>query len=154
MKPTTLNFVCAHPVGVSWLIGALTLNVFVFAVLMAEVSSSVPHFGSGIIFPSVVLFCSTTLLGYFLGMFTCWPWVRALCSKFNGASLKIGDEVHILSGPDRNEVAKVYEKTIGQGGWTLVRLDLGSERKTSCTDIFEQYSVLNITRANSKSAVS
>ncbi len=58
----------------------------------------------------------TSLLGFFLGMFTCWPWIRVICSRFNSAPLQIGDRVLILSGPQKGTTAEVYEITVGQGG--------------------------------------
>jgi hypothetical protein len=86
----------------------------------------------------------TTLLGYFLGMFVCWPAVRIACTRYNAASLKSGDQVMILSGPQKGNIAEVYDITVGQGGWNLARLDLGQERKEKFRDIFEEYSLLKI----------
>ena len=77
-------------------------------------------------------------------MFTCWPLVRVICSRYNGAPLKTGDQVMILSGPQKGKIFEVYEITVGQGGWELARLDLGEERKEKFRDIFEEYSLLKI----------
>lgn len=83
-----------------------------------------------------------TLLGYFAGMFTCWPIIRPVCSRFNGAPFKAGDHVMILSGPLRGSVTGVEEITAGQGRWDVVRLDLGPDRRRNCTDTFEEYALL------------
>ena len=88
----------------------------------------------------------TSLLGLFLGMFTCWPLIRVVCSRLNGAPLRPGDQVVILSGAHKGDIAEVYEITVGQGGWNLARLDLGPERKDQFTDIFEEYSLFKIKR--------
>jgi hypothetical protein len=87
-----------------------------------------------------------TLLGCLGGMIACWPLVRIICSKVNGAPLEPGDQVTILSGPNKGIVAEVYEITRGQGGWELALLDLGPERENRFGDIFEEYSLLKINR--------
>ena len=86
----------------------------------------------------------TSNLGCFVGMLACWPWIRVICSRYNSAPLKIGDRVLILAGPQKGDMAEVYEITAGQGGWNLARLDIGPERRKKFTDIFEEYSLLKI----------
>lgn len=81
----------------------------------------------------------SSLLGFILGMFTCWPLIRVLCSRYNGAPLKQNDQVMILSGAHKGTIVNVYEITKGQGGWELARLNIGQESK-----IFEEYSLLKI----------
>ncbi len=93
---------------------------------------------------------ATAGLGFFLGMFTCWPWIRPICSRFNGAPLKTGDRVLVLAGPYKGTTAQVYGITIGQGGWSLARLDLGPAHRDKFTDIVEEYSVLKINGDESK----
>ena len=87
---------------------------------------------------------AATGLGFFLGMFTCWPWIRPICSRFNGAPLKTGDRVLILAGPHKGTTAQVHMVITGQGGWELARLDLGPAHRDRFTDIVEEYSVLKI----------
>src|SRR5262249_22240465 len=87
---------------------------------------------------------AATGFGFFLGMFTCWPWVRPICSKVNSAPLKIGDRVLVLSRRHRGATAQVYEITMGQGGWNLARLDLGPAYREKFSDIFKEYSVFKI----------
>jgi len=87
---------------------------------------------------------AATGLGFFSGMFTCWPWIRPICSTFNGAPLKTGDRVLVLAGPPRGTTAQVYEITTGQGGWDLARLDLGPAHRDKFTDIVAEYSVVKI----------
>jgi hypothetical protein len=59
--------------------------------------------------------------------------------------LKVGDKVKVLTGPLCGKIAIVYEVPLGQGGWSLARLELGHEQKEKFTDIFEQYSLLKLT---------
>jgi hypothetical protein len=138
------NKICAHPVAVSWLLGACALAGAIFILLSREVGlASILSDLRAALFLTFGLFLAT-LLGYFVGMFTCWPFIRPICSRVNGAPFKIGDHVLVLSGPEQGQTAEVYEITVGQGGWNLVRLDFGEERRKSFRDIFEEYSLLRI----------
>jgi hypothetical protein len=137
MTPTVLNRICAYPAVISWIIGASVL----IGLVVPSISAASDLRGTAFLF---LAFVSAIGLGFFLGMFTCWPWVRPICSKINGAPLKIGDRVLILSRRYRGTTAEVYEIITGQGGWDLARLDLGSARRAKSTDIFELYSVVKI----------
>jgi len=108
----------------------------------ASLSTIVPDWQTMLLLVWILI--PSTGLGLFLGMFTCWPLVRVICSRYNGAPLKVGDQVIILSGPDKGKLAEVYEITVGQGKWELARLDLGQERQEKFRDIFEEYSLLKI----------
>lgn len=79
-----------------------------------------------------------------MGMLTCWPLVRVVCSRYNGAPLQVGDRVMILSGPQKGRIGEVYQITTGQGGWDLAKLDLGQEIGEIFMDIFEEYAVMKI----------
>lgn len=136
--PSVLHKICAHPVGISWAIGAGVLNVLVLTPLICVVSTLQ---GVVLLLLAVVLL---TGLGFFVGMFTCWPWIRRICSRINGAPLKIGDRVLVLSRRHRGTIAEVHAITTGQGGWELARLNLGPAERDKHTDIFEEYSVLKI----------
>jgi hypothetical protein len=138
MRPSVLNKICACPVVISWIIGACVLNGLVLSALISIASDL-----QGLVFLLLAVVAATGL-GFFLGMFTCWPWIRRICSKINGAPLKIGDRVLVLSRRHRGTTAQVYEITTGQGGWDLARLDLGPAHRDKFTDIFEEYSVLKI----------
>lgn len=144
MIPAALHRMCAYPMIISWVPGACLLDITTLVLLSKEVSlAAIASDWQGILLLALVLI-PATLLGYFAGMFTSWPAVRILCGKINGAPLKTGDHVVILSGLQRGTVARVYEITTGQGGWNLARLDLGKECREKFRDIFEEYSVLKI----------
>ena len=142
MMPSALNRVCAHPILISWILGASILNAIVLTVPfngVRLVSIASEWQGWAFLILAVV---AATGLGYFLGMFTCWPWIRPICSRLNGAPFMCGDHVVILAGPLRGRCAVVEDITKGQGGWDIVWLDLGPERRKTFSNIFEEYSML------------
>ena len=146
IRLNVLNRICAYPVIISWVLGACVANLAVIGFLSNEVGLSGLTANWHVIAWLLFALILSSLLGYFLGMFTCWPLVRRICSRLNGAPLKIGDQVLVLSGPHKGEMADVREITVGQGGWDLAILDLGSEREARLPDIFEEYSLLKIER--------
>jgi hypothetical protein len=129
---------------ISWVVGACALNAAGFALISHGLSVWAIFSDWHTILLSVFAVIPTSLLGFFLGVFTCWPWIRAICSRYNGSPLRVGDHVLILSGPQKGDFALVYEITVGQGGWNVARLDLGEEREKKFKDIFEEYSLLKI----------
>jgi hypothetical protein len=144
MTPSALNKICAHPVIISWVLGACALNAGIVAYISRGlILSSVVSDWKTLLLLLLALIPST-LLGYLVGMFSYWPLVRIFCSKCNAAPLKVGDQVMVLKGPQKGSIAKVYQIIVGQGGWHLARLDFGQERQTKFTDIFEEYAVLKI----------
>jgi hypothetical protein len=144
MTPSVLNNICARPVVISWIIGACVLDGLLLTVPsngLQLISIASDWQGAAFLLLAVV---AATGLGFFLGMFTCWPWIRHICSRINGAPLRIGDRVLVLSRRHRGTTTQVYEITTGQGGWDLARLDLGTAHRDKFTDIFEEYSVLKV----------
>ena len=144
MTPSALNKVCARPVAVSWFLGACGLDAAIVALLSKEVSLTAIMSDWRASLFLVLALIPGTLLGYFAGMFTCWPFIRPICSRLNGAPFRVGDHVMILSGPLRGGTAEVEDITPGQGGWGVVWLDLGPEHRKTFSNIFEQYSLLKI----------
>src|SRR5437867_4982419 len=139
MTPSVLNRVCARPVLICWIVGACVLDAVVLTVPSNGVRlSSIASDWQGWAF-LILAVVAATGLGYFLGMFTCWPWIRPICSRFNGAPFKSGDHVVILEGPLRGTTAEVEDITKGQGGWDVVWLDLGPERRKTFSNIFEEW---------------
>lgn len=150
MTPSVLNKVCARPVVISWIIGASVLSGLVLSVPSNGVRLiSIASDWQGGVFLLLAVVAATGL-GYFLGMFTCWPWIRPICSRINGAPLKVGDRVLVLSRRHNGTTTQVYEITTGQGGWDLARLDLGPAHRDKFTDILEEYSVLKINGEQSR----
>ena len=143
--PNALNKICAHPVAVSWVLGACALNAAVFGSICHGVSLSAVVFDWQTILLLVWIFIPTTLLGYFLALFTCLPMLfMVICRRYNGAPFKAGDQVMILSGPQKGKIARVYEMTVGQAGQKLARVDLGQGYQNNFTDIFEEYALFKI----------
>jgi hypothetical protein len=146
MTPSVLNRICARPVVISWMIGACVLDTLVLKVPSNGVRlTSIASDWQGMSFLLLALTAATGL-GYFLGMFTCWPWIRPLCSKVNGAPFKLADSVMILTGPLRGTTAEVEDITKGQGGWDVIWLGLGPERRKHFSNIFEEYSLFKMRR--------
>jgi hypothetical protein len=129
---------------VSWVLGACALNAAVIRAISngGSLSAIASNWQASLFLLAALI--PSSLLGYFLGMFICGPLIRVVCSRFNGAPLRTGDRVMILSGPRKGEIAEVYEIAVGQGGWNLARLDLGQEYKDRHRDVFEQFSLLKI----------
>jgi hypothetical protein len=144
VKPSALNKICAHPMIVTWVLGACVLNAFILGSISHGMSLAVMISDWQTMEIFTLAFIPATGLGFFLGMFTCWPMVRVICSRYNGAPLKVGDQVLILTGPDKGKIVEVWEITVGQGGWELARLNLSEERSQKFRDIFEEYSLLKI----------
>jgi len=144
MVPSVLNKVCAHPMVVTWVLGACALHGVIYVSVWREVPVSALVSDWQAILLLVLAIIAATLLGFFVGMFTCWPLVRIICSRYNAAPLQAGDQVMILSGPEKGKIAEVYEITKGQGGWNLAKLDLGQERAERFRDIFEEYSLFKL----------
>jgi hypothetical protein len=69
--------------------------------------------------------------------------MRAICNRYNGASLKTGDQV-IIAWTSKRKIVDVCHITVGQRGRELASLDLGEEEKEKFRDIFEEYSLLRI----------
>lgn len=147
-KPTLKNSICAHPVALSCILGATVLNGCLLLVpinsvrLITIVSEPV---GVALL---LVVIAATSGIGCLAGMFTCWPWIRPLCSRINGAPFRPGDQVLILTGALRGTVADVCNITKGQGGWGVVWLNLPSTANDR-SNLFEEYSLLKITATRS-----
>jgi hypothetical protein len=144
MQPGWLNKICAHPVAVSWVLGACGIDVPLMVSILRGGSLRAIVADWQVMLVVVLVLIPASGLGLIIGMFTCWPWMRIICSRYNAAPLKVGDHVMILSGPQKGKIVRVYEITVGQGGWELARLDLSAESNKDFRDIFEEYSVLKL----------
>lgn len=134
-----LNKICAYPVVISWFWGALATNIAFFYYFLHDTPWSVTVADAQTVFILLFTFIPLTLLGFFLGMFTCWPLIRVICCKCNGNLLAEGDQVMILSGPQKGKIVEVREMRTGQGGWAIAKVDLAGGRK-----YFPLYSLLKI----------
>ena len=144
MTPSVLNRICAHPDAISWMIGACVLDTLVLKLPSDGVRlTSIASDWQGLSFLLLAL-AGATGLGCFLGMFACWPWIRPLCSKVNGAPFELADRVMILAGPLRGTTAEVEDITKGQGGWNIIWLGLGPERRKRFSNIFQEYSLFKM----------
>lgn len=146
MKPRVLNRICAHAEIVACILGSCAFNALLYGFGREVPLRDIAPDWQYMLYLLVLAVPAATLLGALLGMFAFWPSVRVVCSRINGAPLKPGDQVLILSGAHKGTTAKVHEITLGQAGWELARLDLGEEYKGRCADIYEEYSLLRLQR--------
>ena len=129
---------------ICWGIGACILDAFLLTAHPDGVRFiSIASDAQGWLY-LILAVIGTTGLGFFLGMFTCWPWIRPLCCKLNGAPFKVGDHVVIMVGDMRGTVAEVEDITKGQGGQDVIWLDMGPERRKKFSNIFEEYTLKKI----------
>ena len=144
MNTNALNRVCARPVLICWILGALVADSIALTVPSNGVRLiSIASDMQGWLF-LILAVIGAAGLGFYVGMFTCWFWVRPLCCKLNGAPFKIGDHAVIMVGQLRGTVAEVEDITKGQGGQDVVWLDLGPERRKKFSNIFEEYSLMKV----------
>lgn len=144
MTASLLNRVCARPMLICWVVGACILSAFMLTARFTGVRLiNIASDAQGWLFLILAL-VGITGLGFYLGMFTCWPWVRALCCRLNGAPFKLGDHVVILVGPLRGTVADVEDITKGQGGQDVIWLALGPECRKGFSNIFAEYSLMRV----------
>ena len=134
----------AYPVAISCGLGAGAVDAIVVGALVREFSVGVLTADGQALAWLGVLLVPISLLGCFGGMVFCWPWVRVICSRFNGAPHQVGERVRVLAGRHAGKEATVYEKTVGQGGWMLARLDLGEELREKFGDLVEEYQVMKV----------
>jgi hypothetical protein len=138
--------ICAFPIAITWILGAIALNGLLLTAFANDVSLHTIFSDWHTFLLLMLAFIPSSVLGYFVGMLTVWPLVRIFCSRYNGYPLATGDQVVVLSGPLKNTRAEVYEITTSQGGWDLARLNLGEERRKKFRDLFEEYSLLKVTK--------
>src|SRR5690625_597418 len=127
MRHQVLGRVTSHPLAVSWLIGAISLNGIVLYILKTEFGTLSVFFTFPIVLRMLLILAASSALGLFAGVFTVGPILFWLFSAMNGAKCKVGDLVVVLSGSYRGSVTRIYEVTLGQGGGKLFRLDLGEK---------------------------
>ena len=146
MKLNVLNRICARATVISCALGAFSVDAALLVLMSNQVSLSditsdwlaTIYLGLGLI--------PAGLLGFIFGMIFFYPWVRPICSRLNGAPFKPGELVMVLTGPLKGRTAKVKEITVGQGGWNLVLLDLAPEIVKQFGEIFEEYSLIRVSR--------
>lgn len=62
-----------------------------------------------------------------------WPWVFATGGKINGSPFHEGDLVHVLVGPYRDRVGRIYEMWPSRN---QVRVEIDEQAKKDVTDVF------------------
>lgn len=146
MKTSLIHNISAHPVIVSWVVGAVAIN----GTLLMAVSHEAPLNYVFSDTKAALLYLLGTiaaiLLGYFAGMFAIWPLMRPLCTKLNGGPLQEGDQVCVLSGPHMGVIASVKKRVAGQGGWKVAVLEFGEQHRGAESDVVEEFMTLRISK--------
>ena len=96
----------------------------------------------------VIAIVSAPALGWMVACIVLVPIFVPIAVRIQGGPFKAGDDVWILSGKHKNVRTRVYEVWHERGE---VRVDLGSQAKESCDDVFDDYAVC---RARPDDAVS
>ena len=148
LKPKTINIVCAHPIMVCWVIGAMVLNVGGLVLLALELSTFSLLFRPTVAIWLLLGLVPLTILGLFVGVIISAPAVSCICRRINGAPFAVGDEALVLVGSHKGKETTGYEITIGQGGQPVLRLDLSPEMKAGYGDLFDECSVLKIRKVD------
>ena len=118
-KPSLLNKICAHPFMISWVLGACALYAFLIGIILDEVPLRIIATDWITVLSLLIILIPASLLGFFVGLFMFIPLIIFVCKKLNGAPLKPGDQILILSGPHKGIITEVSAMAKGQGGWEL-----------------------------------
>jgi hypothetical protein len=137
-----LNRICAYPFRIVWIMGAMMLDAYAIYVLMEQGLGWAELLSPSVVFWLVVALVPSSIIGLWPGALLFGWLVYSLCRKFNGAPYAIGEEVQVLVGPFRGQVTRINEIAKGQGGQTLLRVQLGPEARAKYKDMFDEYEVL------------
>lgn len=148
-KPRILNRICAHPEMIACALGACVGGILLYLCLSEVPLRTIAPNWQWMLYILALAVPAATLLGCLLGMITCWPLVRVVCSRINGVPHKPGDQVILLTGPHKGTIAEVYEIAVGQGGLELAVIHLGEH-----TQVFDQWCLFRIKRSEQARAVS
>jgi hypothetical protein len=121
MAPHTIQYVLAHGEKIAAIGGGLVLGTVV--ALACEAFS----------LWAVVATLTALPLGSIAGMVLIWPVILTVGAFLNGAPFHAGDMVHILVGPHRDRMVRIYDVW---GPRSQVRVELGEQEKKEVTDVF------------------
>lgn len=148
MRPRLHHRICARPVVICWLLGALFLWTL----------TSMAFLSDGV-FPAAFSDVSTVLLlllgyaclaglGFFVGTIPLFWLVARVCRWVNGAPYVVGDRVTIITGRNAGTTTTVYELTPSQGGDLLPRVELGAEARQKYLDVCDDFTLLRTSSNN------
>jgi hypothetical protein len=130
MKPSRLHFVIAHTFQICGVAGALA-GVGLLFVSLNEAGALIPDVT--IVFWSVIAAVLMAAMGWVFGVTFLWMMFGKIAARIQGWPFHVGDQVYILSGKNRNQIARIYEIWDERG---QVRLELGDELKNAVEDVF------------------
>jgi len=121
MKPSIIDYFFAHCYKVAMSIGAVVAAIWI------------ERWFDGFSFWCAVAIFLSLPLACILGAILFGPLIFAIGSKINGAPFREGDLVHILSGPHRNHVGRIYEMWPSR---KQVRIQISAQAKKDVSDVF------------------
>jgi hypothetical protein len=121
MTPNKIQYFLAHGIKIAIIGGGLVLGTVV--------AMSCGAFS----FWAVLATLAALPLGALFGMFIFLPLIQIICRFLNGAPFHTGDMVHILVGPHRDCVVRVYVVWASRG---QVRVALGEQEEHDVKDVF------------------
>ncbi len=130
MTPWKIQYVLAHGLQIAtWggAVGFICLSLWDLFVYILR------HPDGLSILLLIVPVTAAGFLGWILGALALWPLLYWISSRINGAPFREGDMVHILVGPHRGRVVRVYEMWPSRG---QARVELGERERVEVTDVF------------------
>ncbi len=129
--PPWFRYVLAHTFFVSQVIGVICAWIYLFSRLRSE----------GVLVPQIEVVIWIVLaaipaaaIGWIIGFVLIWRQLLGqIAAWLQGWPFEIGDQVWILTGEHKNQVAMIYEVWTERG---QVRVDLGPEAKKTCDDVY------------------
>lgn len=121
MKPSLIQYFLGHGHKASMFVGTTVAAVIV--IRACEALSSWTAIAVLVALP----------LGSLLGAWLVWPWVFTIASKINGSPFHEGELVHVLVGPYRDRVGRIYEMWPSRN---QVRVEIDEKAKKDVSDVF------------------
>ncbi len=131
--------------AISWVLVACGVNTLVIVGLAGQFTWPVLLFDLGMIIRMLLLCALVALLCFLPAILVSGP-VLKMCRWYNGAPLRVGDQVCVLAGKHRGRITTVYDMTTGQGGQPLAKVDLDAECKRTYHDLFDDFALLRTAR--------
>lgn len=143
MKPAFHHYLLAHTATFSIIIGVVGAIGLVIRFLADEGALVGEWPVVGWILLAMI---PAAALGYVVGSAFIWNILAQIAARIQGWPFAEGDEVVILSGPNKDRVARIYEVWEPRG---QVRLDLGEEARIAVKDV---YCAVAVTRSGNTAA--
>lgn len=133
----------AYPYAISWIIATIAIWTPLSIELAASGAFKSLWDDWTTIPLLMLLYACTSGLGFFAGLFVAGIALETSRLR-NGAPHEIEEKVVILSGPHAGWLGFIRNFTIGQGGQSLARVELGKPESGMFVDFLEDHEVLRL----------